>query len=158
MNQLQRVGIAVVLLGILFGAFVHYSAGYNDHRSYVENERLVTEYEDHVGEETLLFGTVRSVENSTLLIAVNSEAGSFNMTVPETRTSVDEGGVIQVYGTLKPDHTIQSENVVVVNSAGSSNLYKYGVSAVGALLVIVLFFRHWTIDTDEWCFEVRADG
>jgi preprotein translocase subunit SecF len=69
--------------------------------------------------------------------------------------SVQPGGAVQVYGTVEPDRHLAADRVVVVNPAGSSMLFKYGVSLVGALLVVVLFFRHWRFDTDGVGFEVR---
>ncbi|MEF8883259.1 MAG: hypothetical protein V5A34_12135, partial [Halapricum sp.] len=78
--------------------------------------------------------------------------------VPNATAGVQPGGVVQVYGILWPERVIQPERTEVVNASGGSSTYKYGVSAVGALLVVILFFRYWTIDTDEWAIEVRADG
>ena len=159
MDWRWRVVIAVVLAGLLFGSFVHYDATYDSKWPYTENGNLVTAYDDHVGEQTLLFGTVLESDGTTMQIRVESDIRPFDVTVTNASQTADPGGVVQVFGTLQPSpQTVAAENVVVVNQAGSSNLYKYAVSAVGALLILVLFFRYWTVDTDVWAFEVRDDG
>jgi len=48
-----------------------------------------------------------------------------------------------------------SGTVRVVNPAGSSEAYKYAVSAVGAVLVLALFFKYWRVDHRTLTFEVR---
>lgn len=153
-----RVAVAVLLVAVLFGASVHYEVAEPDHNPYPQEENLATDYDAHVGEQVLLFGTVKSVEDDRLLVRVESDAGPFEMTVSNTTTGVQPGGVVQVYGILEAEHTIRPERTEVVNASSGSDTYKYGVSAAGALLVAALFVRYWTIDTDEWAFEVRADG
>lgn len=158
MKLWARVAMAVLLVTVLFGSTVHYDMAEDDHDPYPQNEDLATDYDAHVGEQTLLFGTVQSVENDQVVIQVESDAAPFEMTVPNATAEVQPGGVVQVYGTLGPERVIQPERTEVVNVSGGSNTYKYGVSAVGALLVVILVFRYWTIDTEEWAIEVRADG
>jgi len=158
MKLWARAGVAMLLCVVLFGTFVHYDATEDDHKPYPPNENLIEGYDDHVGERTLLFGTVQSVTDEQLVIDVESDAGTFKMVVTEPEVDIEKGGIVQVYGTLGPARTIEPERVEVVNRTGGSGLYKYGVSAVGALLVAGLFFRFWRIDTDEWAFEVRSDG
>lgn len=153
-----RVAMAVLLVAVLFGTSVHYKVAEPDHDPYPQEEKLATDYDAHIGEQALLFGTVQSVEDDRLLVQVESDAGPFEMTVSNATARVQPGGVVQVYGTLGPEQVIQPERTEVVNASSGSDTYKYGVSAAGALLVAILFVRYWTIDTDEWAFEVRADG
>jgi hypothetical protein len=158
MNVWVRAGVAVLLLVVLFGTFVHYDVAQSDHAPYPAGVTLVEEYDDHIGEKTLLFGTVQSVTDDRLVIEVSSSAGTYEMTVFSGGIDVEPGGFVQVYGTLGPEYTIEPSRIEVVNRTGSSALYKYGVSAAGALLVVVLFFRYWALDTDEWVLEARFDG
>lgn len=155
MQLWARAAIASLLLVVLCGTLVHFDVTEDTHDPYVDNERLVTDYDAHVGERTLLFGTVQSVAADRLRIEVQSDEGAFEMAVPEPGVSVQRGGVVQVYGTLEDGNVIEPRRVVVVNSDGGSDLYKYAVSAVGALLVAGLFARYWTIDTDQWALEER---
>ena len=150
--------LGVVLLGLLLvGMGSHYETSHEDHWPYPGGTELHTEYEKHVGEQTFLSGTVQSVdrENETVEILVETEHGQLPLTVSGVSRSIQPGGALQVYGTVDPDHHLAADSVVVVNPAGSSKAFKYAVSLVGALLVVVLFFRHWRVDTDDVGFEVR---
>ena len=149
------VALAVVLV---LGAGVHYDSQYGSQWPYPDHDALATEYDQHVGSDALVFGTVQSADDGTARIEVYHTGGSFEMTVEKFDATVQPGGVVQVYGTLERDRTITASNVVVVNPAGSSTLFKYGVSLVGAALVTVLFFREWRVDVTELAFEVRDDG
>lgn len=153
-----RVGVALLLVVVLFGTFVHYDAVEDEHDPYPTEEALAEQYNAHGGERTLLFGTVQSIGNDQFVIEIESDVGPFEITVRDGSVPVEPGGVVQVYGTLGPERTIDPSRVEVVNRSGGSALYKYGVSALGALLVAVLFGRFWRVDTDSWALEVREDG
>lgn len=124
---------------------------------YPTADTLGTEYADYIGETTLLFGTVESVDDGTAQIIVEYDEGTFEMTVHNFDATVQPGGAVQVYGTLEPDRTIDADQVVVVNPAGSSLLFKYGISVVAVVLFLLLFFRYWRIDWHSYSLEVR-DG
>jgi len=152
-----RAVLAIGLVAVLCLGFVDYAATAPTASPYPESEALATDYDAHVGEEALLFGTVQAVEDGTLVVDVATDAGPVRMTVPDAAADVEPGGFVQVYGTLEPEQTITPERTVVVNADGESGVYKYAVSAVGSLAVLALFSRHWTVDTDAWALEVR-DG
>lgn len=160
MRLAGRVVVALVLLGVLVGLCVHYGAVEPDRGPYPTTDELDADYDAYVGESMLVFGDVTEIDESTdwATITVSTTTGEFDMTVTGFTATVQPGGVVQVYGTLEPDRTIAASNVEVVNPAGSSKLYKYGVSAVGAALVLVLFFRSWKLDRESIAFEVRSDG
>jgi hypothetical protein len=124
---------------------------------YPTADTLGAEYADHTGETTLLFGTVESVDDGTARILVEYDEGTFEMTVHNFDASVQPGGAVQVYGTLKPNRTIDAGQVVVVNPAGSSLLFKYGISVVAVVFFLLLFFRYWRIDWQSYSLEAR-DG
>lgn len=149
--------VAVLLLGAVAGMAVHYDAAYDDRWPYPTEDNLAESYDAHVGEQTLLFGTVETLDEGTQTARVRVEhsGGTFTMTVQNIDADVGEGGVVQLLGTLRPDRKIEADAVAVVNPAGSSNLYKYAVSILGALLVLVLFFRHWQIDFQKLTIEAR---
>ena len=136
---------------------VHYDAAYDDHWPYPTEDNLAESYDTHVGEQTLLFGTVETLDEGadTVHVRVEHSGGSFTMTVENMDADVSEGGVVQVLATLRPGQELQADAVAVVNPAGSSNLYKYAVSLLGALLVLVLFFRHWRINIERLSIEAR---
>lgn len=157
MNSTTRVLVAAVLVGLVFVMGVHYSAQYEKHWPYPGTDDLAENYEQYVDTQALLFGTVTEVNENTntARIRVEHSTGAFTMTVRKFDVDVRLGGVVQVLGTLQPGYTIAAENVEVVNPAGSSKLYKWGVSLVGALLIVVLFFHYWRIDVETLSFEVR---
>ncbi|WP_135364621.1 hypothetical protein [Halosimplex halophilum] len=159
MHPLVRLAGVVALLGVLGGLCVHYDAVAPSQSPYPEPEELVTDYDAHVGERTLLFGTVRRVDAGAdrATVRVDSAAGRFEMTVTGFAERVRPGGVVQVYGTLRADRTIDASAVAVVNPAGGSKGYKYAVSAVGALFAVALFLRRWRVDRGSLAFEARAD-
>lgn len=153
----RRFALVVLLLLATAGLGVAADATYEDRWPYPTADTLGTEYADHTGETTLLFGTVETVDDGTARIRVEYDEGTFEMTVRNFDASVQPGGAVQVYGTLEPDRTIDAERVVVVNPAGSSLLFKYGISVVAVVLFLLLFFRYWRIDWQSYSLEAR-DG
>lgn len=158
MKTRTRALLVALALLLVLGMGVHHASQYSSQWPYPDHDALATEYDQHVGSDALVFGTVQSVDDGTARIEVEHAEGTFEMTVESFEATVQPGGVVQVYGSLEADRTITASNVVVVNPAGSSTLFKYGVSLVGAALVTVLFFREWRVDIDELAFEVRDDG
>ena len=160
MNTRTRALLVALALALVLGMGVHHASQYGSQWPYPDHDALATEYDQHLGSDTLVFGTVQSVDDGsdTARIGVDHSDGTFEMTVTDFDAEVRPSGVVQVYGPLGPDRTITADGVVVVNPAGSSLLFKYGVSVVGAALVTVLFFREWRVDVDELAFEVRDDG
>lgn len=165
MRPLARLVVLFALVAVVVGLGVHYESADERHSPYPTTTELAEDYDAHVGADALVFGTVRDQSvrgNATppnqATIEVESDEGPFEMTVHGFDADVRRGGTVQVYGVLEPDRTMDARNVVVVNPAGSSNLYKYAISAVGAALVLVVFFREWRFDTDSLAFEVRDDG
>jgi hypothetical protein len=159
-NALARALLIVLAVGLVFGMGVHYESRYDDRWPYPDTDSLATGYESHVSEEVLLFGTVQSVDrgSATAQLEIEHATGTFEMTAQSFDADVRQGGVVQITGPLEPNHVIVTETVAVVNPAGSSTLYKYGVSLVGALLVTVAFFKQWRIDRETLSFEARYDG
>ncbi|MFB6179729.1 MAG: hypothetical protein ABEI77_08405 [Halorientalis sp.] len=150
--------VGIVVLGLLlFGVCSHVAAVYDSHWSYPTANDLATEYNSHVGEQVFLFGRVQQTNrsNGTMEIRVQADDGSFPLTVSGTDATVEPGGDVQVYGTIREDRRVSAEQIVVVNQRQASRLYKYAVSLVGAGLVVVAFFRQWQVDRDELGFEVR---
>lgn len=160
MRLAARLLAFALILGVLAGLCLHYGATASAHDPYPETGDLATDYDAHVGEEALVFGEVAAVDDgaNSASIRVDSADGPFELTVRDFTTAIESGGLVQVHGTLRPDRTIEPDTVEVVNPSGSSDLYKYAVSAVGAVLVLVVFLRRWRLNTDSHAFEVRSDG
>ncbi|MFB6087755.1 MAG: hypothetical protein ABEJ85_04475, partial [Haloarculaceae archaeon] len=137
MNRWRRGAVFVLLCGAVFGLGVYHDVADDAHEPYPTGEAIKTDYSAHVGERVLLFGTVTDETGATARIRVDTAAGPLSMRVVPFDAAVREGGVVQVYGTLAPDRTVRATNVAVVNPAGSSKLFKYGVSAIGAVVILV---------------------
>jgi hypothetical protein len=158
----RRVGLIVVLAALVFGMGLHAGTDRSfeeQYWPYPEGDDIAADYDRFVGNETLLWGTVQRVDRAsgTATIRLTTDQGPFELTVTGFDAAVEPGGVVQVYGTLRPDRTVGAANVVVVNPTGSSTTVKYAVSALGAVLVLVAFFRRWRPDTGQWAFVPRED-
>lgn len=156
-HRLVVLGLVVAAVG---GMGVHYDSQFADQWPYTTDDELGSEYQLHVGTETFLTGTVERVdsERSTARISIEADAGRYQVELQSFDASVSQGGVVQVVGTVRPEHVVVVERSAVVSPAGSSELYKYVVSLAGAALVMVLFFRHWRVNTDTLALEARTDG
>jgi hypothetical protein len=143
----------VVVCGVGIG--VHYDATFEEEWPYPTDDELATDYDTHVGQKTFLFGTVVSVGDEMGRIRVDADAGTYTLRARSFDAAVDPGGTVQLLGVVRSDGVLVADRVVVVESSGGSRLYKYGVSVLGAGLVLVAFFRHWRIDTERLAFEVR---
>jgi len=152
-----RIVVVAVLAAVVFGMGVHYDATFDDRWPYPSSDDVEASYGDHVGEEVFLFGTVEAVDEDagTARVRVDADGTSFVLAVRPFDADVRPGGVVQVVGTLRAGHTLDAETVRVVNPAGSSVLYKALRSAVGALLVVAAFFRHWRLDVGALAFRGR---
>ena len=148
------VGLVVVCVA---GMGVHYDTRYADQWPYPTGDELATDYDAHVGQETFLFGTVVSVDDDTARVRVDADAGAYTLRVRSFDAAVEPGGVVQLLGTVRPNGVLVADRIAVVNPSSGAQLYKYGVSVVGAALVLVAFFRHWRVDTDRLTLVAR-DG
>jgi hypothetical protein len=151
----QRALVAVLLLSALGGLFVH--SAVTSESPYPAPHEIAPEYDNYVGDTVLLFGQVTNVADETLTIEAESEGVILELQVTGSQTTVEPGGVVQVYGELRPNRTMAAQQVVVVNQSGGSAWYKYAVSAIGALGFLVAFSRYWRVDTETWTVEGR-DG
>ncbi|EMA28830.1 hypothetical protein [Haloarcula japonica] len=152
-----RVVIVLVLCLTLGGLFVHAEVTEDRWSPYPDATDLSAGYESYVGQDLMVVGTVTETSEDEMEIKAESDGEEIVLRVTGMKTAVEPGGVVQVYGTLKPDQTIAAEHVEVVSSSRWAEFYKYGASAVGALGFLLLFFRYWRIDRETWTLEAR-DG
>lgn len=157
----MRPVVRVLLIGVLLVSVaalgVHYQTA-GPTFPYPGPTAVATDYDDHVGSEVFFFGTVESVdpEASSARVAVGYAGGTLELGVSDyDARNVRPGGTVQIYGTLLPGHQVDARNVVAVNPTATTDRTKYLLSGVGALLVVVVFFRHWRVDTDEPGFVRR---
>lgn len=153
MRLLTRAVLISVLVIGLVGLTVHFAVAYEQRQPYPSADSIDQAYEDYVGEDVLLYAEVTSVDRANRRAHV--EAGELRLTVHRFDVSARPGGLVQVYGRLRPGREMIADGVVVVNPSQRSEWQKYAISLVGALLVTGLFFRHWRINTAEFVFEAR---
>lgn len=158
MHRVLRLLGIVVLVAALFGLGVYAEASVDSRWPYPPNELLAENYDQYVGQETLLFGTVEEIREETALIEVDHDSGSVLMEVQNFEGTVQPGGTVQVYGTLGSDYAIDADRVVVVNSSARSGLFKIAISALAVGLYLVVFVRDWSLNLDTLELEGRADG
>jgi hypothetical protein len=149
-----RLVLIALVVASIGGMGVHYDSNFATHWPYPTGDELAGEYDTHIGETTLLFGTVESTNDDTARIPVETDAGDYKLRIRSFEASVSEGGVVQVFGEVRPNSEIVAHNVAVVNPATASRFYKYAVSLVGAGLVVALFFRHWSVNLEKRQLEV----
>ncbi|MEZ3115683.1 hypothetical protein RYH80_07105 [Halobaculum sp. MBLA0147] len=151
--------VTLCVVGIVLASGVHYAQTYDEEWPYPTKDALASEYDAYVGETVFLFGQVVSVDadSETLQLVVDTDRGPLRLTATDVRASVEPGGVVQVLGTVASDRSVIVDRVVVVNRSGGAALYKYGVSVLGAALVLGLFFNSWQVRTQPLRLEAR-DG
>ena len=151
--------LAISILTVLvLASGVHYDAMEERHRTQPTTDEVLTAYDRHVGEETLLFGTVESVDADAETATIRVEGPDpTTMQVRDFDADVSRGGTVQVYGRLRSGHRIDAETVVVVNPDPAARYYKYGVSALGALAILAAFSRDWRIDWSALAFAPRGE-
>jgi hypothetical protein len=129
---------------------VHYDSNAGTHYPYPDSTELKVSPETHTGTEVFVFGTVEAINEAqnTARIRIETDEGPFTVEVTKfsTQRNVQPGGVVQVVGTFQAESGIEADTVRVVNAAGSSNIYKYAVSLVAAVLIVVLFFQYWRVN------------
>lgn len=159
LGPLERITFALLLVGLVFVSGIHYASVEANHSPYPTEEELKTDSGAYIGEQVFVFGTVESVEGQeyTATIRIDSDKGSVIAQVDDfaTQRHVEPGGIVQVYGTWQESNVIAAENVRVVNPTGSTNVYKYAVSGIAAVVILVLFFRYWRVNIRDIGFEVR---
>jgi hypothetical protein len=158
-KAIARIVMSLLLIGGVASLGIHYDVQAGNHYPYPDTTDLKVSPEEYVDRQVFVFGTVKEIggEQNTATIRIETDEGPFTAEVNRfsTQRGVQPGGVVQVYGTFQGEYLIQADNVRVVNPAGSSNIYKYAVSIVAAILIMILFFRYWNLNLQTLSFEVK---
>lgn len=128
MNPWQRAVVALLLLAALGGLFVHTDLTSEARSPYPAPDEIAADYDSYVGETVLLFGDVTSVGSAGFTIEAESEGVTIELQIDGASPAVDPGGVVQVYGELRPDQRMTAQRVVVgVGGAAIPDLVKVGI-------------------------------
>lgn len=155
--MVRHLVVALTLVGMAVAGGIHYDATYDEKWPYPTDEELSANYDEYVGEQTLLFGNVESIDRTAhrARIEVGTDAGSYTLTVEEIDAEVQPGGIVQVLGTVQPGHRVTASKIVVVEGSSEKRLYKLAISGGGAVVALTGFFRYWWIDWSSLTFEQR---
>lgn len=152
--------VAIACLVGLAGLCIHHDMTEEDRWPYPTNEDLDEEYGAHVGEQTLLFGDVRSVNENGMTVELSDTELTIRVRMSPAADGMPEevstGGFVQIYGELQPNQSMVASEVVVVNSNSIDEWYKLGASVVGSLVAVGYFLRHWRLSKTGW--RDRTDG
>jgi hypothetical protein len=162
MKRTRRVGVLLVLIVLTLGACVGYGAA--DRWSYPDNEAIAQDPGAYDGERVLLFGEIVSVdeERETLVLETETPSTVLQFTVedvsPAVLDTLDSGGSLQVYGTLRSESSaVVADEVVVDFQSPADFRYVYVTSIAGGLLAAAYFLWHWRIDIRRLAFRPRGD-
>ncbi|WP_436902621.1 DNA-binding protein [Halovenus halobia] len=161
MHRRRRLAVMVVVLACTLGLCVHYGASYDQNWPHPTGDQLAEDPDGWDGETVLLFGEVQEQTPDGLVMTVEDDSGTVvrTVTVRGTTVNVEPGGVVQVYGRLSQQGTVQTaESVVVVNKSSGDTSYKLLTSLLGGLVAAGLFLRYWRIDLRELRFVSRDGG
>lgn len=155
--QLRRALLATLLVVALVGLTVHFEDSREARWPYPSGEDVASNPSAFVGQKVLLFGTYKGSQNGESRVGIGYSAGQRVFSVTGA-TFPDDAEVVQVYGTIGPASSIAAENTVVVTRQSVGRTFKLGVSVIGALLVLGVFFRQWGVDWRSLQFVRRSDG
>lgn len=139
-----------VLLCALGGLFVGAGA-FEATPFYPDNEALVDEYDDHVGEKAAIDGAV--VSTDPLVIEVGTDLDSIEITVSGVEETATPGDRVVLFGTVEPDRTIEAHNVIVREPWEIQ--YLYAISLGGGFWVLGRFINGWRFDRNAMAFVPR---
>ena len=129
--------------------FVHYGMNENLYSPTVQPETFVGEYDAYIGEQVYFWPGVVEVRESKLIVEYYGE----KFTIRTSRNDIKQGDLIQVYGTLRPDHVIEPHSIVPSQQSGRQKMYI--ISLLGSVLVVLVFWRSWKFDREDWTFKSR---
>lgn len=160
MRRGVRLGAIAVLFVLTVASCVHYGATYDESWPHPTGDQLAEDPGGWDGEQVLLFGTVETIGGDQFTMTVETDAGEAARVVEVRGSSVgaEPGGIVQVYGTLSEEGTVQqADRVVVVVESPDEQFSKYAISIVGLLVVAGFFLRHWRIDVWKLAFTARGE-
>ncbi|WP_231858866.1 hypothetical protein [Haloquadratum walsbyi] len=115
---------------------------------YPTAEEVKNDYQTHIGDQVNFWSQVSIVQEDTVGVTYGQP-----LYIQTSDLSVRSGDWVQVYGELNAKQELVVERIVV--SPQSNRLYMIAVSVGGVLLALIMFVRHWKIDTKRWIIVPR---
>ncbi|MFB6299023.1 MAG: hypothetical protein ABEH65_02045 [Halobacteriales archaeon] len=154
-EHVYRLAIGFGLVALLAGMFVHYGAVADAHHPSPTAAELRADYASHVGEQLYVWAQVIDRDADGITVRIGSPPDGVVLSVPTTRSDIDSGDVIQLYGTIRPNRIVDPDRIVVSDRTGLTRLY--AISAVAAIGTAVVFLRSWRFDRSRLVFAPRED-
>lgn len=159
-NSIRRRALLFILLfGVQVGFMLHFGLIAEQCRTpnynfCPETETLATEYQQYEGRTLTLTGTV--VMTEPLVIALSYHNGVLRVEVQSVERKVTRGSRLGVYGTLRPDHVIQAQDVIV--HPATNRRVMFTVSVLAILLTAALGLYQWTFNRTQLVFHGRGES
>ena len=150
----RRVLAIFVLCALLVGLFVWHGTLEPEpaENRFPENGALVAGELDE-GDQVVISGRIDAVESDTMDLTLHGVDGT--ATVENVDETGEPGENIWLYGTVRPEETVDTERAVV--RAPWEAVYMYAISVLAAVWVLVRFLREWRFDREEWGFLPREE-
>lgn len=151
----SRKVLIVILLIVLTVFFVWYGSMEPDPEKgdYPHQKHLIEDYEKYRDEKVEVGGKV--IETNPLIIEVEHRDKTMNLTIVGAEESPSKDDKVSVYGTVRENHTIESENMVV--QPLWRWIYMYGISSIAAVWIGLRLIKQWRWNGKKFAFEVREE-
>ncbi|WP_254535977.1 hypothetical protein [Halomarina litorea] len=129
--------------------------------AYPTEDDLGADYPTHVGDPAQVSGTVVATDPVVLVAEYEAytgdgyRTGDLRLTVRDLETPTATGDHLQVFGTVRPDRTIDATDAVAVPDRNF--LYTYLVSFVAGCWVLARLARGWTVEWSTLAVRPRDD-
>jgi hypothetical protein len=148
-SLLLRAFVLCLLVSTAGGMMIDYANHAQDQSPYPSSEEVNRDYNIYIGEKVNFWAKVVAVREDGIVV----NYGDTRLLILAPDLIVNPGDEIQVYGTLRSEHRLLPERIIV--SPQSDRLYMLFVSVIGVLLSLTLFVRHWEINKDSWTITPR---
>jgi hypothetical protein len=153
-SAVGRIVGCVLLLAVLVGLSVSYGAAQDSaDQGPIDGGLLAEDYDAHLGAAAVVHGTVVGLD-PVVIEAKAGEKGTIQLEIVDHESSPSVGDRLRVYGTVRPDGTIDSRNDIVVPKTGL--VYTWSVSFLAGLWVLTRLVQGWRFDVEN--LAVRPQG
>ncbi|GEM_PF-615409 len=148
--------ILIVVLSIVLAVFFVWYGSMEpapDKGDYPGQEDLIKDYEKYIDEKAEVGGKV--IETDPLVIETEYGDRTMDLTIVDAQESPSKNDRVTVYGTVRENHTIEAENMVV--RPRWRWFYMYGISGIAAVWVGLRMIEQWRWNGKRFALEVREE-
>ncbi len=150
-----RILTASILIILLFSLFIWYGGikPDPDKGNYPGSEQLIEDYDRYVGKKAEITGEV--IDKDPIKIEIEHGNKKAGLTITGTNEDVEKGDRLTVFGTVKQNHTIESENSFSVPFL--NYIYMYGISGIAAVWILIRIIKQWKWSKERSRLEKREE-